>query len=50
MSNDLIITDIEDMRRWEGALLSMRFALKNGYDGVYRIASATLLLTVALPQ
>lgn len=38
----VIITDIEDMRKWEGALLSMRFALKNGYDGVYRIASDTL--------
>ena len=38
----VIITDIEDLRRWEGAILSMRFALKNGYDGVYRIASDTL--------
>ena len=42
MSNDLIITELEDLRRWDGALLSMRFALKNGYDGVYRIASDTL--------
>lgn len=38
----IVITEIEDMRRWNGALLSMRFALKNGYEGVYRIASATL--------
>ena len=42
MSNDVIITELEDMRRWDGALLAMRMAIKNGYPSVYRNASATL--------
>ena len=38
----IVITEIEDMRRWDGAILAMRMALKNGYEGTYRIASDTL--------
>ena len=41
MSN-IVITELADMRRWDGALLAMRFALKNGYEGTYRIASDEL--------
>ena len=40
--NNIVITELADMRRWDGALLAMRMALKNGYEGVYRIASDTL--------
>lgn len=42
MDRTVVITELEDMRKWDGAILAMRMAIRNGYPSVYKNASTAL--------